>query len=409
VTATKLAIRRPTTALESSRSWQNPADRKRRAAQALRDRDHATLADLFVAYLTRTRGTPPSRHTVVAYTRGMEDLLAWCEAGHAEGRLAHQLTREDAEAYRLWLTQAGGRGGAPLKPASANARLAAARQFTEALLWADLVTATPFGGLKGVRDPQDPASKRDPFEAEELARLLAAAEADPRRRVLVLLGADGGLRLAEAAGLTWVNVNLATLKAWVLGKGAKERCIGLTPRLAQALADLGPGEPGQKVLGVNPRRVQAIFARLCERAGVDRRGTHTTRGYHALRHSCATRMYRETGDLGLVARHLGHASTDTTRTYARMDEARYAEAVAALGEPTTPPTAGEGADETAGELAEALARRQAAREELAANDAAPRATRERLAATVAEAEADVEAAWAELRGMMGATGATGRR
>jgi len=62
---------------------------------------------------------------------------------------------------------------------------------------------------------------------------------------------------------------------------------------------------------------------------------------------------------------------------------------------------GESADDTAGELAEALARLQAAREELAANDEAPRSVRERLAEAVAEAEADVRAAWEELRGMMG--------
>jgi len=260
----------------------------------------------------------------------MEDLLSWCEAGHAEGRLAHQLTREDAAAFRLWLAQAGGRDGTPLAPASTNARLAAVRQFSEALLWAGLTDANAFGKLRNVRDPQDPASKRDPFEAEELARLLAAAEADPRRRVLVLLAADGGLRLAEAAGLTWADVNLARGRLTVEGKGAKVRVVALSPRLAQALADLGPGEEGQRVLGVNPRRVQAIFAGLCERAGVERRG------YHALRHSAATRLYRATGDLHVVARHLGHASLDTTRLYARMDEARYAEAVGALGEAPRP-------------------------------------------------------------------------
>lgn len=340
----KLAIRTPATALERSQSWRNPEERKRRAAQALRDRDHATLADLFLAHLTDTRGADPSPHTEAAYTRGMEDLLRWCESGQAEGRLAHQLTREDAAAFRLWLAQAGGRPlpgedpetRHPLKPASTNARLAAVRQFCEALLWAGLADANPFGKLRNVRDPQDPASKRDPFEADELARLLAAAEADPRRRVLVLLAADGGLRLAEAVGLTWADVNLARGRMTVHGKGSKVRAVALSGRLAQALADLGPGEPGQRVLGVNPRRVQAIFAGLCKRAGVDRLGGQTTRGYHALRHSAATRLYAATRDLHVVARHLGHASLDTTRLYARMDEARYAEAVAALGEVSRP-------------------------------------------------------------------------
>ena len=335
----ELAIRTGETALDRAHRWQNPQERKREAARALRDRDHETLGDLFRAYVADARGEEPSRHTVAAYLRGMGDLLDWCERGEAEGRLAHQLTREDAKAFRLWLTQAGGRPRPgepvgtrhPLKPASTNLRLAAARQFCEALLWAGLADANPFGKLRNVRDPQDPASKRDPFAPDELDALLAVA--DRRERVVLLLAADGGLRLAEAAGLTWADVDLARGRMWVFGKGAKRQWVALSDRLAQALSGIGPLPPEARVLNVSRRRVQAILQALCRRAHV------TPRGYHALRHSAACGLYRRTHDLGVVQRHLRHAHLDTTRIYAALDDDRYSEAVTALGEARTPAAA----------------------------------------------------------------------
>lgn len=49
----------------------------------------------------------------------------------------------------------------------------------------------------------------------------------------------------------------------------------------------------------------------------------------ALRHSSGTRLYRETGDLETVARHLGHSSLETSRVYAKWSDERLK---ATLGE-----------------------------------------------------------------------------
>lgn len=327
-TRTELTTRTPETALELVRSWQNAGDRKRRTAEALRDRDRETLLSVFAAYVRlHARGGSPSPHTLKAYARGAADLMEWTEAGNAEGRLAHQLTREDALAFRLWLSEVGGRENKPLRPASVNARLAAVRAFCEALLWAGVATANPFAG-KGVtvRDPQDAASKRDPYTLGELNALLAIA--DPRERALVLLGCDAGLRLSEAAGLTWGDTDLGRRRVSVTGKGNKRATVAITPRLAEALAALGTGEAEALVLGVSGRRVQQLLAALCERANV------TARGYHALRHSAGTRLYAATRDLHVTARHLRHSSVDTTRVYAKLAEDDYAQAVDRLGELT---------------------------------------------------------------------------
>jgi integrase len=50
-------------------------------------------------------------------------------------------------------------------------------------------------------------------------------------------------------------------------------------------------------------------------------------GAHSLRHQSGTRLYRQTNDLEMVARHLGHAKLDTSRIYAKWSDEKLAESV----------------------------------------------------------------------------------
>jgi integrase len=70
--------------------------------------------------------------------------------------------------------------------------------------------------------------------------------------------------------------------------------------------------------------VQQILEQRCNRADV------RCRGIHNLRHTCGTRLYEETRDLQVVAKHLGHSSTKTAEIYAHLADSDYREAVDAL-------------------------------------------------------------------------------
>jgi integrase/recombinase XerC len=61
--------------------------------------------------------------------------------------------------------------------------------------------------------------------------------------------------------------------------------------------------------------------RLCEQAHV------AGKGMHALRHTAGTRLFAETGDLETTARHLGHATIETTRVYAKWSDRRLRETI----------------------------------------------------------------------------------
>lgn len=335
-TAADLTSAAPRTELEALAQWQNERDRRRRVAEAIRDGDREVLWSAFAAHLRAEADGQVSGHTYRSYYRAMTDLLDWCEAGHAEGRMAHQITAADASLYRVHLQVAGARGGRPLAPASVNARLAGTRAFMACLIWAGLRESDPFSAAKrkNVRD-RKPAEKRMPFTGTEIEALLAAAT-DPRDRAAILLGAEAGLRLSEVAALRWQAVQLAARIVFTIGKGGKARKVPLTDRVIEALSALPRGEESASVLGLSARSVQARFASLCERAGVrrevvvsrpvaDARGKVSEenytihRSFHSLRHSAGTHLLQAGAGIDVVAKILGHSNVETTMIYRSVD------------------------------------------------------------------------------------------
>jgi len=338
--STDLTRRAPEDALAFAEDYArlNAEDRKRRAAEALRDaflpgpedaeKQEAARATLWA--LTRShvltygkKGLRVSEHTLAQYRRGLDALVGWCEAA---GQKPHQLDTLAAKRYTRHLEALG------LAPASVNARLSGARAFMGALAWAGMMTADPFA-REAVTDPTPAHEKRAPYSRPELDRLLAAGDA--WERALVLVAADAGLRASEAVALEWPDVDLPGRRLVVKsGKGGKRRTVALTERCAEALAALAPA-PSGRVFSYTRQQADYYLRRLCDRAGV------TCRGMHALRHSCGTRLYQSSRDLVLVARHLGHATTRPTEGYTHLAAEDYARAVEALGEARTP--AGEAA------------------------------------------------------------------
>ena len=312
MTPTALATRTPQTALEVIESWADlPADaRKRRAAEASQKDDRSALANLQAAYvgLHGRRGTDTSPRTLDTYWRGARHFLDWFARS---GVKPHQVAEAEVRRFLASLANVSAK--------SRQVYLTGARTMVAALRWAGLGSGDPFASVR-VTDPTPREEKADPYTAGELRKMLS--QADARERALVLLAADGGLRLAEAASLTWPQVDLQRRQLTVLGKGGKRAKVVITDRLAKAMRGLE--RDGEYVLGISRRRVQQVFDRLCERGGVK------GRGYHALRHSCGTRLYSVTRDLLVVQRHLRHSSARTSEIYTHLAESDYRKAVAGL-------------------------------------------------------------------------------
>ena len=315
---------------------------RRHAEEAARQRDEEALWELVEAHLRQLAAdredTSPSRHTLRAYRRGLHELLLlWPEKdllspSRGAGRRYVQLLQSgEREPLLAAEPPRGGRGRTPkpgkLSPATVRLRVAAARALFDALSWAGASEADPFRDMRlGAAEPVSGHSARA-YSEFELIELLAAAR-DEQERVILLLGAHGGLRVSEMLALTWRDVDLRAGELMVADDdGAAGSTVTISPKLGAALLAY---RHDLEVAGVERNTVlelrsqYGVFNRLrniCARAEVD------FKGVHALRHSAGTRLYRQTGDPLLVQAHLRHAGLDMVRQYASNERRSLSEAL----------------------------------------------------------------------------------
>ncbi len=158
----------------------------------------------------------------------------------------------------------------------------------------------------------------------------------------LLLLLDTGLRLSEALGLRVADLDLDAMAVKVLGKGNKERRVGLSPRLLAefkpylrrreaAVAALGlpdapwvfPNDVGGRL---SSKGMQQRMKRYGEAAGIC--GVRVSP--HTLRHTYALNFVRNGGDPFTLQKILGHSSLETTRRYCELAEADVLERQRAL-------------------------------------------------------------------------------
>ena len=163
-----------------------------------------------------------------------------------------------------------------------------------------------------------------------------------RNKAIFTLMHDAGLRTCEVVGLKTADVKTVDIDGEKLTclrlqatKGGKHRNVYLTEeadRLLRAWLDVRAArELGRKkhvftTLKGGPLAsayLREVAARKGEEAGIDWR-IHP----HALRHTFATELLEENGDLALVQDALGHAKPETTRVYAKVRNGRLARAMA---------------------------------------------------------------------------------
>ena len=141
---------------------------------------------------------------------------------------------------------------------------------------------------------------------------------------LLTLLYGAGLRISEALSLRRGD---APFGEWltVLGKRSKERAIPMLPIVREAVASYAAlvpfaiGKDGALFLSrrgkpMSAREAQLLMQRLRSALGLPERATP-----HAFRHSFATHLLANGGDLRAVQELLGHASLSTTQAYTEID------------------------------------------------------------------------------------------
>ncbi len=151
----------------------------------------------------------------------------------------------------------------------------------------------------------------------------------------LLLGT--GIRVSECVGLDLEHVDFKNNRIKIIRKGGKEDYVYFGDEVEKALMDYieqsrnqiqaVQGHEGALFLSIQRKRmsVKAIENLVSDTAKQVTRFKHITP--HKLRSTYGTNLYKETGDIYLVAEVLGHNDVNTTRKhYAALDEDRKRQA-----------------------------------------------------------------------------------
>jgi integrase len=192
-------------------------------------------------------------------------------------------------------------------------------------------------------DPDAPPPVERVLAPDELARLLEACQ-DAREEALVRLAAESGLRSGEVRGARWGDLDLPARRVHIrravwrdvvkMPKGKRARRVAITAAAADALAalyaseviDRGRDATGYVFTGrdgIKPMGSDTpleVVQQVQRRAGLtvettDANGKTVTRTrvtFHELRHTAATTMLTGGKAAAVVARQLGHASSQVT-------------------------------------------------------------------------------------------------
>lgn len=193
------------------------------------------------------------------------------------------------------------------------------------LVMMDYRTENPMHKIPGPRRPE--RSPR-PVTDSDLIRLLSI-DMHQRTRVMMLLGALAGLRVAEIAQVSGEDIDLDAARIHVTGKGNKRNWVPLHPiliKVAKTMPAKGhwfPGNCRRPGLPIRSKSVSDIIGQAMRRAGI--KGTP-----HSLRHWYATTLLADGADLRTVQELMRHSSVQTTQVYTQVPDARRNDAVGRL-------------------------------------------------------------------------------
>lgn len=143
-----------------------------------------------------------------------------------------------------------------------------------------------------------------------------------RNTAIILFFLDNGCRVSELCNLQVKDLDLKQLRAFIMGKGSKERFVPFSDRTSQAIwkyhTKRGDLYPDDYVFSTERNRqlerspIQKMLARASKRAGISH--VHP----HRLRHTFAITYLRAGGDVFTLQMILGHEHLEMVRHYSRL-------------------------------------------------------------------------------------------
>ena len=194
-----------------------------------------------------------------------------------------------------------------------------------------LIHANP---VEAVDLPTGETREREAFVAEEVQELLAATK-DPEWKTAILFGFYAGLRLGDAVGLSWENVDLKTgTLRYRATKTKRLEELPLHPALTKHLGKLKGEREGKLCTTLAGQRIPGRsglsrqFLDIMKAAGIDKKAqagkdgrgrSFTGKSFHSLRHGFVSALANAGIAPELRQRLSGHTTADTHRKYTHLE------------------------------------------------------------------------------------------
>jgi integrase/recombinase XerC len=283
------------------------------------------LIDEFILWLEAERRYSPL--TVRNYRRDIDDFVTFCGVTH-EAFDPNSIRREDVEEWMVYLGEER-----KLKVTSVNRTMASLRTFWRWMLSHGHVERDLMKTLRQYKAPKRlptfvPDTRMEDVIAELREDIASNDFERLRDALIILLIYTAGLRLSELvdANASDISADYTTLR--VMGKGRKERVQPLLGSLREVIEkyfiQISSQNicTGQKKALILSKKGERISRRTVERI-VDRKlkgvGVQGKTSPHVLRHTFATRVLNEGGDLREIQELLGHSSLKATQVYTHLD------------------------------------------------------------------------------------------
>jgi integrase/recombinase XerC len=285
-------------------------------------RSAEALKSEWLAALSHERRMSP--HTLRAYGDDATRFLAFAQEHLGRTLDEKTLARLKPTDFRAFITRRRDQG---LGARGVRRAMSALRSFFRHLSREQIVDNP---APHAVRTPKLARTLPRPLSETDAARTLEEAGSGDvawiaaRDAALLTLLYGAGLRISEALALRRGD---APFGDWltVLGKRNKERAMPVLPVMQEAIARYieqvpfavapdGPLFLSRRGKPMSARDAQGLMQRLRGALGLPERATP-----HAFRHSFASHLLANGGDLRAVQELLGHASLSTTQTYTEID------------------------------------------------------------------------------------------
>ena len=300
---------------------------------------HKLIIDDFEKWLFHIKDVKGySINTYKSYSFDICDFFIFYQFYQQESLSPTNLKNLDLQIFRAWVADIGSTRNyrnVYKKPLSARSRRRAISSLKNFLKFSSIKNPEykiGYSEIQLLKNPKIPKSLPKPISEEQIEQLIEQLIkvskkiwVQKRNLALLYLLYGCGLRINEALSITknhLVDKNSLT----IIGKGNKERLIPVLDIVSKSLKNYLNELPyeisNDQLIFLGDRGAPlkaSAFQRDLKNARINL-GLPPSTTPHALRHSFATHLLKNGGDLRVIQELLGHSSLSTTQIYTEVDD-----------------------------------------------------------------------------------------